>query len=231
MITCQINLRISLRKAHPIACVSAPSHIPHPCPIPVIPVYTTVKMPKSGTSSKGTRQTYGRKADSDRQGMGYGFDWGDTGGCERSASELGLDSVLPRFALDRLRPNQGVSKSRLRSNQGMTELRSHPQEYPVRGRNAACPSTAWDCSIELPDDHLPIFPSDLHGDISVTHLRARALSVTGDPKTKPSPQAGCCNGGDKTNFNFYSTISIYFTYICPMMQTNDWKMCCCMPLE
>ncbi|RQP09787.1 MAG: hypothetical protein EAS52_23400 [Parapedobacter sp.] len=130
----------SLPKAQPVPCVSPPSLIPHPCPIPVISVYTTVKSPKSGTLPKGARQTYGRKADSDRQRVGHGSDRDATGDCFGSASELNANSEPPRFALHLFQPNQGTTKSKPRPNQGTTKLRSHLQECPERGLTVARPS-------------------------------------------------------------------------------------------
>ena len=133
-----------LSKAEEIPCLSPPSLIPDPCPIPVISLYNPVKRLNTGILRGYARQTYGKKAYSDSKRMGYGSDWGDTGDRSGPASELNANSEPPRFGLVLLRPNQGTIKSNLKPNQDATKFRSHPQECPERGVTVARPSTAWD---------------------------------------------------------------------------------------
>ena len=133
-----------LSKAGAIPCVIPPSVTLPSGPIPICPTYISVKSPKSGTLAKGKRLHSGKKAHGERYGMEHGSLRGNTGDRLESASELSANSEPPRFALDRLRPNQGTTKSKPRSNQGTTKLRSHLQECPERGLTVARPSTAWD---------------------------------------------------------------------------------------
>jgi len=135
---------LSLRKARPTPCLSPPSLTLPSGPIPICPAYTSVKNPKSGTLAKGKRLHSGRMVYTERSGIADGSDRAATGVCFGSASELNANSEPPRFALDRLRPNQGTTKSKRRPNQGTTKLRSHLQECPERGLTVARPSTAWD---------------------------------------------------------------------------------------
>ncbi|WP_257667044.1 TlpA disulfide reductase family protein [Parapedobacter tibetensis] len=113
---------LGLRKAKPIPCFSPPSLIPHSGHIPVIPVYISVKRPKSDTLPKGTRHTYGRKAHSDMQGMGHGSGWSDVGGRLGSASELDATSKPTRCALNAPECEQGALKVASRWLQVQSEL-------------------------------------------------------------------------------------------------------------
>src|SRR5690606_31149262 len=113
-------------------------------PIPICPAYTSVKSPKGGTLAKGKRQTYGRKAHSERQRAGQGPTWDRAGDRFGSASEISLHSMLPCTALRLAAPNGVQSERKINPVEDQTKHPSHPEGDPVRRLSARLPLVARD---------------------------------------------------------------------------------------
>ncbi|WP_262246730.1 hypothetical protein [Parapedobacter soli] len=110
----------------------------------MIPGYTSVRKPKDGTLPGSIRQTYGRKALSNRERVGHGSGWGHAGDRFGSASEVSLRSMLPCTALRLAAPNGVQSERNIGPVEVQTRYPSHPEGDPVRRWSAGRPLTARD---------------------------------------------------------------------------------------